>query len=395
MVVEVGYVGRLARKALVKVDVFQPLTQFKDAKSGQTWAQAAGLLRDQFEKGVTPAQVRANPSILPTVPFIENLFGKAANRTFPGSATANYFFTTYGTYAGSDLDALNDMDRERQPGGGCISALGCNTFFANQNAGNLAWSNAGRSSFHGGQLTLRRPVTAGWGFDFNYTLSHSIDLASTAESAAGVGGGSIQDTFNPNAFRGPSDFDIRHNITANGVVELPFGKGKKMIGNAPGWLDQFVGGWQVSTLWRFRSGLPANITNGGIYPTNYLNSAIAVLRPGVSMPDNGNGFNQNGNPAIFRSTTALTSFMGQYPGTTGTRGIVRLAGMSNFDLSLGKYFKLPFEGHRVQLRAEAFNAFNNVNFTTTSLSLATPSTFGQFTEVMAPRVIQFALRYEF
>ena len=394
MVVEVGYVGRLARKSLLKVDVFQPLTQFKDSRSGQTWSQAAGVLRDAFERGVTPAQVRANPSILPNVPFIENIFGRAANRTFPGSATANYFFTTYGTYAGSDLDALNDMDRERV-NGQCISVFGCNTFFANQNAGNQAWTNAGRSSFHGGQLTVRRPVTSGWGFDFNYTLSHSIDLASLAESAAGVGGGTIQDTFNPNGFRGPSDFDIRHNITANGVVELPFGKNKKMLANVPTWVDQVVGGWQMSTLWRFRSGLPANITNGGVFPTNYLNSAFAMLRPGVSLPESGNGFNQNGNPAIFRSTNALTNFMGQYPGGTGTRGIIRLAGMSNFDLSLGKYFQMPWEGHRVQLRAEAFNAFNNVNFTDTSLNLATPSTFGQFTAVMPARVIQFALRYEF
>jgi hypothetical protein len=69
--------------------------------------------------------------------------------------------------------------------------------------------------------------------------------------------------------------------------------------------------------------------------------------------------------------------------------------MSNFDLSLGKFFAMPFEGHRIQVRAEAFNAFNNVNFLSPSLSLANPSTFGQFTNVMAPRVMQFALRYEF
>ncbi|MCX6591932.1 MAG: TonB-dependent receptor [Acidobacteria bacterium] len=396
MTVEVGYIGRLARKSLVQVDVFQPLTQFKDPKSGQTWAQAAGVLRDAYEKGLTPAQVRANPSLLPTVPFIENVFGKAANRTFAGSATANYFNTTYGTYGGSDLDALNDMDRERQADGSCISAFGCNTFFALQNAGNVAWSNAGRSSFHGGQLVLRRPVSNGWGFDFNYTLSHSIDITSTAESAAGTGGGVIQDSFNPNAFRGSSDFDQRHNITANTVVELPFGKGKTFLHNAPGWLDQIVGGWQTSMLWRYRSGLPTTITNGGIYPTNYLSSAVAVLRPGTALPENGVGYNQAGNPSLFRATNvAASAFMGQYPGTTGTRAILRMAPMSNFDLSLGKYFKLPFEGHRVQVRAEAFNAFNNVNFTTASLSLANPTTFGQFTDVMAPRVIQFALRYEF
>ena len=208
----------------------------------------------------------------------------------------------------------------------------------------------------------------------------------------------LQDTFNPNSFRGSSDFDIRHNITANAVVELPSGKGKRILSNAPGWLNQIVGGWQASTLWRFRTGLPTAISNGGIYPTNYLNSALAVLKPGATLPENGSGYNQNGNPSIFRSTTAITSFYGQYPGTTGTRAIIRTAGMSNFDLSLGKFFALPWEGHRVQLRAEAFNAFNNVNFTfptTTTLSLSNPSTFGQFTGVMVPRVIQFALRYEF
>ncbi len=397
MVVEVGYVGRLARKSLVKMDVFQPLTQFKEAKSGQTWAQAAGILRDRFEAGVTPAQVRANPSLIAPVPFIENMFPGAAGTRFAGSATANYFFTTYGTYGGSDLDALNDMDRERNAAGQCISVLGCNTFFANQNAGNLAWTNAGRSSFHGGQLTLRRAVSQGWGFDFNYTLSHSIDLASQAESAAGVGGGVIQDTFNPTSFRGSSDFDIRHNITANGVVELPFGKGKPMLGNAPGWVNQIVGGWQASTLWRFRTGNPLNITNGGIYPTNYLTSALGQLRPGVSLPENTAGYNANGNPSLFRTTNAAAgAFMGQYPGTSGTRALIRGAGMSNFDLSLGKFFTMPWsEGHRVQIRAEAFNAFNNVNFTTANTSLANPSTFGQFTEVMPARVIQLALRYEF
>jgi hypothetical protein len=121
-----------------------------------------------------------------------------------------------------------------------------------------------------------------------------------------------------------------------------------------------------------------------------------MLRPGTAMPENGVGYNQAGNPSLFRATNAAANaFMGQYPGSTGTRSILRMAPMSNFDLSLGKYFSLPFEGHRVQVRAEAFNAFNNVNFTTASLSLANPTTFGQFTGVMAPRVIQFALRYEF
>ena len=396
LMVEVGYIGRLSRKGLVQQDIFQALTEYKDQKSGTTWAQAAGILRDRLESGITPAQVRANPSILPTVPFIENMFPGAANRTFPGSATANYFFSTYGTYAGSDLDALNDMDRERLPNGSCISATGCNTFFPLQNAGMRAWVNAANASYHGGQLVLRRPVTNGFGFDFNYTLSHSFDIVSAAESGAGNGGAIIQNSFNPKASYASSDFDIRHNITTNFVVELPFGKGKSFLNSGPGWVNQFIGGWQITALSRYRTALPLNISTGGIYPTNYLSSSIAILKPGATFPESGTGFDQNGNPSIFRNTNAAQAFIGQYPGRVGTRNILRGAPLFNTDMSVGKYFQGPFEGHRIQVRAEAFNAFNTVNWGDPTRTLANPGNFGQITSTNGgPRVIQLALRYEF
>ncbi|MCX6589739.1 MAG: TonB-dependent receptor [Acidobacteria bacterium] len=400
LVVEIGYVGRLSRKGLLRQDYSQPLTNFRDPKSGQTWTQASGVLYDLFLKGVTPAQVRANPSLVGQVPFFENMFPGAANLGFAGSATANYFNTVYGTYAGSDLDALNDMDRLRRSNGRCISVFGCNTFFANQSAGMTVWTNASNASYHAGNLVVRRPLEKGWGFDFNYTLSHAFDIASGNESGignatSGAGGSVIQDAFNPKGAYGVASFDIRHNATMNTVVELPFGKGKKFLHSANPWVDQAIGGWQVSMLGRFRSGLPQDITNGGVYPTNYLNSALAVRKPGAPAPVQGVTFNQNGNPSIFQNTSVISSYQGQYPGTTGERGIVRAAGSTNFDISVGKRFKMPFEGHTLQFRAEAFNAFNTVNFTTLSLNLTQPANFGQFTAAADARVMQFALRYEF
>lgn len=389
MVIEVGYVGRLARKSLVRLDVFQPSTQFKDPKSGQTWTQAAGILRDHFERGGTAANV-------PNVAFFENMFPGAANRYITGSATANYYHTTYNTYAGSDLDALNDMDRVRQTSGPltgqCLSVFGCNTFFMRQAAGMPSWSNMGRSSYHGGQLVLRRPVSKGWGFDFNYTLSKSIDLSSGAESA----GTTIQDSFNPTGFRGLSDFDARHNITANTVVDLPFGKGRRFLNSAPGVVNTLLGGWGTSMLWRYRSGNPLSVSAGGVYSVNYLNSSLGIARPGATLPTASVQINSAGNPSLFSNVSGVSSIMAAYPGTTGTRSMFTGPSMSNFDLSLSKYFYIPkLEGHRVQFRAEAFNAFNNVNFTSPSLSLAAPSTFGQLSGVMQARVMQFALRYEF
>jgi hypothetical protein len=394
--VEIGYAGRLSRKNLLQVDTFQPLTRFRDPQSGQDWSEMSGVLRDAYERGVTPAMVRANPSLIGAQPWVENLAPGLRDFSFAGSATANYYNLVYDTMAGSDLDALNEIDRIRTTRfPNCIIATGCNTVFAMQNAGNRTWMNAGFANFHGAMLTIRRPLSNGVSFDFNYTLSHSIDNSSAAESGSGNGGAIVQDSFDFSAFRGSSDFDIRHNMTGAALFELPFGRNRAFFSGAPGWVNQIVGGWALNTIARYRSGLPSTIQNNGYYVTNYLTSAIAIPRPGAEMPVATNTSNQNGNPAVFQNTNAVNSFIGQYPGRTGTRAIVRLDDMLNFDLAAVKAFTLPFENHRLVLRAEAFNAFNNTNFFDAALRLDRPATFGEYQRAMPARVMQFALRYEF
>lgn len=406
---EVGYAGRLGHRQIVQQDFGQPLTNFTDTISGQTWAQASTVYAKLSNNGLTPAQVQANPSLVPNQPFFENMFGNAANLYIKGSASANYFYDVYGNYAGSDLDGMNDMDRIRQANGKCLVKTGCNTFFPLQNSGLEAYTNAGKSSYHAGTVVLRRAVSAGWGFDFNYTLSHAIDTGSASETS---GGAALQDAFNPRAYLGPSDFDSRHIVAADAVVELPFGKGKPFLSNISGWANQIVGGWQVTTLIAFHSGTPLSISDAGVYNVNYEYSAFGILRPGTSLPSNGFTFDQNGNPSIFANTSAVNAFVGQYPGTVGTRGILRGPSFFNTDLAVSKSFRLPWEGQKVAFRAEAFNAFNNVQFgnpnTTTGLSLANPGTFGEITGYAGaagtsttvgtqagPRVLQLALRYEF
>ena len=242
-------------------------------------------------------------------------------------------------------------------------------------------------------MVLRRGYSSGWGFDFNYTWSHSLDNGSTSE---GAGGSTLQDSFNPAAYRGPSDFDIRHNVTMNGVFELPVGKNKRYFSAMPTWVDTAVGGWQISSIVTYRTGTPLNVSNAGLYPTNYLNSAIGIYKPGASQPEYGK-YDQTGSPSLFSSTAAVNAFEGQYPGTVGTRGILRGPKFFNTDLSVSKAFRLPFEGHRLELRGEAFNLFNTVNFNASgiSLSLANPTTFGQYSTAADARVLQLALRYAF
>jgi hypothetical protein len=252
--------------------------------------------------------------------------------------------------------------------------------------------NSGTAAYHGLTVSLRRRYYNGLSFDFNYTWSHSIDDGSAAESGAGEQGAAIQNIFNPREFRGSSDFDMRHNITANVLYQLPLGKGKLLLRDAPRWLDAIAGGWQVSGLTRFRTGLPTTVAGGLEYNANYWLSSLAIVTGPVKA---GRHIDQNGNPSIFANTNASNSFADELPGHTGMRAAVRLASFINTDLAVTKVFKLPKENQRIQFRAEAFNAFNNVNFTNPSLALTAPSTFGEFQGVMDPRVMQFALRYEF
>ena len=395
LTLEVGYVGRLSHKMLLTQDYMQPLTRFLDTTSGTTWAEASGVLRSFIDAGITPAQVKANPGILPEVPFFENMFPGAAGtvtgtKVAGASATDNYFYTVYGTYAGSDLDGLNDFDRVKQPNGHCLSLYDCNTFFARQNAGMPTWANVDNPTYHGMTLVLRRPLTRGVGFDFNYTFSKSLDMASggTGDNAG------IQDAFNPKDSRSYSNFDVRHAITVNSITDLPFGKGKLFLKDASSWMDQIVGGWQLSMVGRFRTGTPVTVNTGGVYPTNYLNPSLAILKPGAVLPTPDVQFNANGQPSLF-PLTAVSSFYGQYPGHTGSRNLLRGPSNTNFDLALGKTFHMPKEGHTLQVRAEAFNAFNIVNFGGLTMTVSSPTTFGQFSSADAARVVQLALRYEF
>jgi hypothetical protein len=409
MSLEVGYAGRLAHRAIVDQDFGQPLENFVDPKSGQSFTQAAQVLANLYYGGLTTAQVKANPNLVPLQAFAQNMFPGLANHYIPGSASANLFYDAYAEYAGSWTDTINDTDRVRQSNGGCLVVTGCNTFFPLQNSGVHTYTNAGKSAYHAMTISLRRTVSHGWGYDFNYTWSHAIDNGSGSESS---GGSNIQNAFVPNQGLGPADYDARHTINANAVIELPVGKGKSLFGNAPMWVDEIIGGWQVSTLFTFRTGNPITCSANNQYNTNYDNSAYCILAPGVgSVPAGTLQFDQLGIPNIFANTNIGADFVPGYSGMVGYRGIMR--GFDNWDddASVSKSFRLPKEGYRLSFRAEAYNLTNHEIFKDPSLSISQlsgntttagtatffgSSTFGEIkSSASTPRVLQMALRFEF
>jgi hypothetical protein len=395
LVLEVGYAGRLSHRLLLEGDVYTPLEYFKEPKSGITWEQNNAAVRKLFDSGLTPDAVQKNPSLVPTLPFVENMWPALKDISFPGSASANYFQCVYGDYNGSYLDCLHALDRNTTSSyitGQCLSVTGCYTFFPIQGSSMPTWMNAGVAAFHGMTVSLRRSFRSGVSFDFNYTLSHSIDNGSSAESGAGKQGAAIQNIFNTKEFHGSSDFDVRHNLTGNYLLELPFGRNKPLFRNASGWLNGIIGGWQLASVMRYRTGLPTTVAGNLAYNANYWLSSLAILTKPIKT---GVTFDQNGNPSIFGNTNATDAFADELPGHSGTKAAVRLAPYFNTDFTLQKTFRLPKEGQVIRFRAEAFNAFNTVNFTNPSLALTAPLTFGEFQQTTPPREMQFALRYEF
>lgn len=408
---EVGYIGRLGRKLLGQHDLASPLIFFRDPKSGQTLAEAFQANRTLFEDQLlTSEMVKANPDLVPIQPFFENMFPALANFAIPGSASANFFFVNNGWGRESELDTLDQLDRQFSPFGGtdfyrggdafptCMVATGCHTFFGRQFSALRTWENIGFSSFHGMTLSVRRRFDDQLAFDLNYTWSHSIDNGSAAEgNLVSETAGNIINTFRRDQSVGSSDFDIRHQVNANFILSLPFGQGRAFARNARGLLGQLIGGWQLSAVARSRTGLPFDISNGARWATNFYGAGRALIVGPVDNQVAGED-NVDGVPATFPDGKAAAANMRfNRTGVIGPRNIFRSDGLFNVDLALGKLFRLPMEGDSIQVRWEVFNAFNSVNFTQRNLQrrFDRPAVLGQYRFTESPRIMQFALRYEF
>ncbi|MBV8844435.1 MAG: hypothetical protein JO307_16630, partial [Bryobacterales bacterium] len=213
---EIGYLGRLSRQLLLQSDVYTPVENYKDPGSGVTWQQNAmivyNLANSLAQKAGLPynnaaayvaQEVMNNPSLVPNLPFVNNVWPGYKDAYFPGSASANYFYSVYGVFGSSFLDSLHAADRisGNYIPGKCLSVPGCYTFFAQQGSTMPMWMNAGEADYHGLTVSVRRRFSNGFQFDFNYTLSHSIDNGSATESGAGEEGAAIQDIWNLSAFR--------------------------------------------------------------------------------------------------------------------------------------------------------------------------------------------------
>ena len=430
---QIAYVGTIGRRLPMQVDLAMP-ANLTDPASGTKYFQAATMLSKAAAAGTDVNQLQP-------VPFFENFFpGWAGTGTqaalqhtnqssstpngdlcAPGNLPANptatqNVYQLWNCFPHNETFSLFQMDVPSSITGVDASIpnskLGPYTFFHDQFSSLYAWRNIGTSDYNALQVTY----TARWSNlqgQFNYTFSKSLDEASAAERVGPYegtggtgsdlnGGGIVINSWDPLSLRGLSDFNAFHQINANLVYALPFGRHQRFMEHASPVLDVLVGGWHVAGVFRWTSGFPITIDNGFTWATNWNIEGDAmpngpVPKGGVTKHAMVNGVDVG--PNIFSDPAAAeAAFRPEWPGESGVRNNVMGDGMFNIDTRVMKDFSLG-EQRRVQFSWEALNATNSVRYDVRaaqpSLSFD-PTEFGKYTSTLTtPRFMQFALRFEF
>lgn len=276
--------------------------------------------------------------------------------------------------------------------------------------------NDGWQDYNALQLELRRQYKNGMMGQVNYTFSHT---------RANSTGGTSQSRFEPyldNARRqldaGRSAYNLTHIMNANLILDLPFGEGKKWL-NKGGVTNAIVGGWQVSGIVHFQSGSPVGIYSSrgtfntagrSGYNTTLTSTSAADISKlfGVFKTPSGDIYwinpsviNTDGRAVGADNLANAAGFAGQVffnpvAGQVGNLPILAFDAPNvwSVDALLAKRLKFA-KRYTLDVRIEAFNAFNSVSFYSGDLSINSTS-FGKLTGVaVGARVVQLTARFTF
>jgi hypothetical protein len=411
VLVDIGYVGTFGRQQLAYLDTAQYYGYLRDTASGQSLWGAYNQIVDLI--GPHPLSPRIDPGDsaalrqVGPIAFFENMLpGLPAFAGRPELTPTQAFYAMAAGARGDWTAPLTAIDTGYEAGASPwsrrIDPQGNGyVLFHPQYRSLPTYTNLGWSNYNSLQLTVRRSVgTALLGA--NYVLSKSIDNGSTPENndiMLGRGADMIQNPFDLATARAASNFDLRHNFNAHTVVELPVGRGRAWGRDMAGWLDGVVGGWTVTSVWRWRSGFPLSIANGSAFATNSMNVGTATLAG--SADTSVTKTDPSGAPNLFTDPNdALRHFAYTRPGGVGSRNALR--GPSYFSLDVGIHKRIALPGgpsRRLELRATAFNLLNTVNFATTYFQNTRSLNSGNFGRLSSTaggaRQMELALRYEF
>jgi hypothetical protein len=411
---ETDYVGTIGRHLMQSRDLSEPVDYVDPAGGGDYYAGGTALSKQVDAHGGKHGFTHdSNGNVIGSnvnvdkVQYFEDVFPWMANLDYGGeSATQAIYNNEWAPYRAQygATTALSDLDFYGPIYGFYPAPANWQPhFWQGQFSSLYAQSTIGNSYYNSGQVTLRHPNSHGLQLDASYTWSHSIDFGSDAERATEFsGGGSFSDiinTWKPYLNKGSSDFDTRHLLTIDGVYQLPFGRGKAVLGGANRLTDAVIGGWQLSGINRTTSGLPWALFEPG-WTTDWQIESYGVVTGKVKMRRH---YDQNGNPQYFDNAAAINSGVSSgspvrlpYPGEAGQRNYFRGDGYFDIDSGLAKTWALP-EKATLKFAWEVYNVSNTVRFDPASIgSGLTSGNLGVASSLLtSPRRMQFSARVDF
>jgi hypothetical protein len=248
----------------------------------------------------------------------------------------------------------------------------------------------GKGHYHGVRFGLQKRLSSGYSVSTNYTLSKCIN---EGEPSTDIGNtfpvpitdlASTSPTPDTSTNRGPCIADRRHNFNLSSVLISP--------GFGPGLLRTITRDWQTGIIFQARSGSPLTPTTTGDTALTGLNQR--PIRTGVDP-------NLSGDDRVWVNSATLQWFnmaaFAQNPaGVWGDVPKGYLVGPSfwNVDMSFSRNVNMA-RGRRLELRVEAFNIFDHVNWANPNVVLGNANQ-GRITNTTGdPRIMQFAVKYGF
>ncbi len=390
-----SYVGRLGRHLMQSIDVAMP-TNLRDPVSGQSYFEAATAFDKMVDAGV-PASSVADTG------YFHNVF---PNFQFSGYQGAQAYYAYFAANRGNETNALfaADTDPTASPAGQSFR------FFFPQTSSIYVQSSTGTSNYNALQLSMHQSLKYGLEYDLNYTFAKSLDEGSDPERIGG-NGSTIINAFSPHQWYAPSDFDVRHNITADYTAPMPFGKGAPFL-NHGGLLDRLVGGFELNGVVHYSTGFPFSAVASGNWGTNFAFNSYMVQTGKI--PTGGHHYDPTTQEETalkgISSAQALSNLRFAYVGESGQRNNFRSDGYLSVDDGLAKSLH-TFREQQLRLSVEVFNVINTNRFSTVQND-GTNSNFGAYRNttsgyqnsavqtgtnslLLQPRQMQFSGKYIF
>jgi hypothetical protein len=256
--------------------------------------------------------------------------------------------------------------------------------------------------YNSAQVQVRHRQSNGLEYTVNYTWAHSLTNSSGFFGVQGVNGASPywQDAYNGHADYGDSGFDVRQNLSAIGVYQLPIGRGQKFGGHVNRVVDEAVGGWKLTGDAIVYSGLPVTIFGPNNTGLNNRAERANQYRPLITRNRSLNNWFGTDPSAVpcqgLGADNGQCAYGAAGTGQFGTaqNNTERAPGFEQIDITAGKAFAIT-EAQHVEFRADFFNVGNIASYSNPDDTI-TDSTFGQITNVRGlPRTVQFSLHYSF